>query len=165
MGAVGGRGVLARRPRRPRLGLRADATSGDRDPRDNTLQTFNPLFPSATAYSGSSGLVGAANAISIAPSLRLTPRRGVTVAVDAALYWRQRSTDGLYTVFVTPLRRSDTSAARRVGLAPVVSVFWQADTHMSWTTAVSRFAPGPFLRESPPSEAVNYLTSFVAYRF
>lgn len=36
------------------------------------------------------GLVGAANAISIAPSLRLAPRRGLTVAMDAALYWRQR---------------------------------------------------------------------------
>src|SRR5262249_21464058 len=35
---------------RPRLGLRADITSGDRNPRDNVLQTFNPLVP-GTSYS------------------------------------------------------------------------------------------------------------------
>ena len=32
-------------PLKPRLGLRADATSGDHDPNDRRLQTFNPLFP------------------------------------------------------------------------------------------------------------------------
>ena len=30
---------------RPRFGLHADVTSGDRDPADDTLGTFNPLFP------------------------------------------------------------------------------------------------------------------------
>jgi len=30
---------------RPRLGLRANVTSGDRDRQDDRLGTFNPLFP------------------------------------------------------------------------------------------------------------------------
>jgi Alginate export len=30
---------------RPRFGLKADVTSGDKDPSEPTLQSFNPLFP------------------------------------------------------------------------------------------------------------------------
>src|SRR4029450_2720458 len=37
--------TINRIPLKPRVGLRADATSGDRDPNDQWLQTFNPLFP------------------------------------------------------------------------------------------------------------------------
>jgi hypothetical protein len=37
-------------PGRPRVGLRADATSGDRRPTDATLGTFNGLFPSAAYF-------------------------------------------------------------------------------------------------------------------
>ncbi|MCI0630447.1 MAG: alginate export family protein [Phycisphaerales bacterium] len=37
-------------PLKPRFGLRADAMSGDRNPNDRRLETFNPLFP-GTAYS------------------------------------------------------------------------------------------------------------------
>lgn len=43
---------LARRPMTPRLGLRFDATSGDRDRNGGELNTFSSLFAS-TAYSGS----------------------------------------------------------------------------------------------------------------
>ena len=40
-----------RRRWQPRLGLRSDVASGDRDAFDRQLNTFDPLFPSATAYS------------------------------------------------------------------------------------------------------------------
>ena len=38
-------------PARPRLGVQANATSGDASPRSPDLQTFNPLFPRGVYFS------------------------------------------------------------------------------------------------------------------
>jgi hypothetical protein len=53
--------TFADAPWSPRLGLKADVTSGDRDPNDRDLQTFNPLFPKG-AYFGETGLIGPSSA-------------------------------------------------------------------------------------------------------
>src|SRR5262249_38210415 len=37
-------------PGRPRFGLKANATSGDHDPKDLDLQTFNPMFPRGSYF-------------------------------------------------------------------------------------------------------------------
>ena len=68
--------TINRIPLKPRLGLRADATSGDRDPNDHGLQTFNPLFP-GTAYSDTIGLIGAPNSLAFNPTLRFAVKRAM----------------------------------------------------------------------------------------
>src|SRR5688572_30833434 len=61
---------------RPRASVRLDAASGDRDPADARLQTFNPLFP-GNSYAGAVGLLGPTNLIDVTPALRLTPRQSL----------------------------------------------------------------------------------------
>lgn len=158
-------GTTLPRAWRPRLGIRTDIVSGDRDAADPALQSFNPLFPSATAYSGSSGLIGASNIVDVTPTLRLVPHPRLTVTAEAAMYRRQQRGDGLYSVFVTPLRGPGSSSAATIGLAPAASVSWQVDRHLVWTTAVSRFAPGAYLESVPPARPVSYATTVVTYRF
>jgi hypothetical protein len=51
----------------PRLGLVLDAASGDKNPVDPNLQTFNGLFQSGT-YSGRAQLLGPSNSIRFEPS-------------------------------------------------------------------------------------------------
>jgi hypothetical protein len=56
----------------PRLGLKADIASGDRDPRDSRLETFNALFPRG-GYFNDSAIIGPANFIDLHPSVELKP--------------------------------------------------------------------------------------------
>ncbi len=62
----------------PRLGLKADIISGDRNPRTQDLQTFNPLFPKG-AYFGEVGLIGPANLMDLHPSLDFRFSKDMTV--------------------------------------------------------------------------------------
>ena len=78
---------------KPRLGLKANITSGDRDPRSIDLQTFNPLFPRG-AYFGEPALIGPVNLVDIHPSLSLKPAAGFTLQVDWIRFWRQSRGDG-----------------------------------------------------------------------
>ena len=73
----------------PRLGFRANVTSGDKDRNDPDSQTFSPLFP-GTAYSGRIGLIGPSNVIDTTPTLRLRlhPRRQWIVRLRVSLEFR-----------------------------------------------------------------------------
>src|SRR6266446_4296800 len=60
----------------PRLGLVLDVASGDKNPADPNLQTFNALFQSGT-YSGRAQLLGPSNSIRVEPTVTLAPARQV----------------------------------------------------------------------------------------
>jgi len=149
---------------RPRLGLRADITSGDRNPKDNVLETFNPLFP-GTTYSDTIGLIGAPNSIGFFPNLRMVPWRGITTTIGPAFFWRESTHDGIYSINVAPLRTGQLSSARYVGAQPSARVDWPIQRHWSYTLIVSGFRTGRFLKETPPGKVTSYVTSWVTFKF
>ena len=87
--------TFAALPLFPRLGLRAGIISGDEDPADPDLQTFNPLFPKGK-YFDEIGLLGPYNLIDVHPILTVTISEEWELRAAAALYWRESSEDGLY---------------------------------------------------------------------
>jgi Alginate export len=149
---------------RPRIGLRADITSGDRNPKDNVLQTFNPLFP-GTTYSDTIGLIGAPNSIGVFPNLRMVPKGKLTMTVGSAFFWRESTRDAIYSINVAPLRTGQLSRARFVGALPSARLDWPIQRHWSYTLIVSRFQTGQFLKETPPGKNTNYVTSWLTFRF
>ncbi len=155
---------LSRSHIRPRLGLRADITSGDRNPKDNVLETFNPLLP-GTTYSDTIGLIGAPNSIGLFPNPRMVPLRGATVTVGSAFFWRQSTRDGIYNINVAPLRTGQLSSARYVGAQPSVRLDWPIQRHWSYTLIVSGFQTGRFLKETLPGKVTSYVTSWVTFKF
>jgi hypothetical protein len=151
-------------PLKSRLGLRADATSGDRDPNDQRLQTFNPLFP-GTAYSDTIGLIGAANSLALNPNLRFAVKEQWTVSAGTAFFWRQRARDGIYGINVAPLRTGQQSRARQIGTLPSLRLDWRISRHLTYTAIYSHFFAGRFLEETPPGEDVNYVSTWLTFRF
>jgi hypothetical protein len=156
--------TIDRIPLKPRLGLRADATSGDRDPNDDRLQTFNPLFP-GTTYSDTIGLLGAANSLALNPNLRVTVKQRWTVSAGTGFFWRQSVRDGIYGINVAPLRTGQQSRARDVGTLPSVRVDWLISRHLTYTAIYSHFFAGRFLKETPPGKDVNYVSTWLTFRF
>ena len=149
---------------KPRVGLRADITSGDRDPKDQVLQTFNPLLP-GTTYSDTIGLIGAPNSIGLFPNFRFMPWHGITTTFGSSVFWRQSTRDGIYSINVAPLRTGQLSSARYVGTQPSARIDWPIQRHWSYTLIVSAFLTGRFLKETPPGESTSYVTSWLTFKF
>lgn len=156
--------TFAGAPFRPRLGLKADATSGDRDPDHPDLQTFNALFPKG-AYFGEVALVGPSNHADLHPSLDLRLTEALTLTADSAFFWRESLRDGIYGNGVNLLRSGRASRARFVGSQPSVQAEWRVNRHLTWVAVCSFFFAGPFLRETGPARNVSYVTSWVTYKF
>src|SRR5438874_1430352 len=82
---------------RPRFGLKADIASGDRNLADQTLGTFNALFPKG-AYFSEADLLGPYNLMDLHPSVELHLTKSLKLTPDADFFWRQSTHDGIYGI-------------------------------------------------------------------
>ena len=80
----------------PRIGLQVDAASGDRHRGDNTIGTFNPLFPNGY-YLTLAGFTGYTNFVHVKPSVTLKPSSRLTLMGALGLQWRETTADAVYT--------------------------------------------------------------------
>ena len=151
-------------PFRPRLGLKADITSGDDDPKNPDLQTFNPLFPKG-AYFSEANLIGPANHIDLNPSVDLHFTGSLTLSLNWDFFWRESIHDGVYQVPLVLVRSSNNSTARYVGSQPQVQLQWNIDRHITFVAIYAHFFAGDFLRETGPHEDVDYFTTWITYKF
>lgn len=113
-----------------RAGIKATAGSGDRDPHDGRLGTYNGLFPKL-AYFNQAGLLGASNVLDLQPSLTLkpTPRLRLTVSWD--FIWRQTTNDAVYTAAAIPIAGTAGKSGRYSGSQLAFDLFWQVDRHIA----------------------------------
>jgi Alginate export len=151
-------------PLRPRIGLRADIASGDENPSNKELQTFNPLFPKG-AYFNEAGLIGPANFIDLNPCLDLHLTKHFTLIFDWDFFWRESTNDGLYNNAVALVRSGKTSDARYIGSMPQAQLLWDIDRHLTFTTIYGHFFAGRFIKESGPGDDVDYITTWMTYKF
>jgi Alginate export len=79
----------------PRIGLQADAASGDNHPGDTRIESFNPLFPNGY-YFTLGGYTGYTNLIHLKPSVTVNPIAGLSVMTAIGLQWRQTTADAVY---------------------------------------------------------------------
>ncbi|MGV1793099.1 alginate export family protein [Rhizobium sp. A37_96] len=86
----------------PRIGLQFDMASGDDHPGDNTVGTFNPLFPNGYYFS-LAGYTGYANLIHLKPSITVKPTDKMTLTGAIGLQWRQTTADAIYVQPNQPL--------------------------------------------------------------
>jgi hypothetical protein len=149
---------------RPRVNVRADVASGDRDQSHPALQSFNPLFP-GNAYSGAVGLLGPSNLTDFTPSLTMSPRPNLSVGFEAPSYWRTSTADGVYATDLRLLIRPDAGQGRYVGTNPGVVVVWQATRHCQLQGAITRFLSGGFLDETFVSSGFGFYSASAVYRF
>ena len=149
---------------RPRVNLRADIASGDRDVADRRLQSFNPLFP-GNAYSGAVGLFGPTNLTDLTPALTVSPRPTLTIGFEAPSYWRTSTADGVYATDLRLLLRPDAGRGTYVGTNPGVVVIWQATRHCQLQAAITRFLPGTFLETTFVASGFRFYSASAVYRF
>lgn len=155
--------TFAALPLRPRIGLRADIASGDKDPANPDLQTFNPLFPKG-AYFSEAGLIGPANFIDLNPCLSLHLTDHLSGIFDWDFFWRESTHDGLYNSAVVRVRSGKTSDAHYIGSMPQAQLLWDINRHLSFSAIYGHFFAGRFLKDSGPGEDVDYVTTWLTYK-
>jgi hypothetical protein len=134
-------------PFSPRLGLKADAISGDDDLDDGTLGTFNPLFPKLPYFS-EANLAAPANLLAIQPNLTLALTSAVELGLGWNLLWKQADADAFYAPPLTPVENTSGGAGSFLGQQFITSIEWAATEQLTLGGTYVYFTPGDRLEEA-----------------
>jgi len=152
-------------PFTPRLGLRADIASGDRNPLTANLQTFNPLFPSGNYFNQADDLIGPVNFVDLHPTLELHLAKTLTFMTDCDFFWRESVHDGIYGLGVNLIRSAQGSGARFVTSELSALLQWTPTRHLSMTAAYTHAFAGSFLQETQTGRDVDFLATWFTYKY
>ena len=141
-------------PLKPRLRLRAYIASGDRNPDDGKLGTFNALFPKGK-YFGELSPIGPRNIVNLHPSVDFDLGSDVTVELVAARFWRESRGDGIYDIPGQLIRAAGDSRARHIGDQVEISAGWRASKILSFAVSLSAFRAGAFIKDTGPARTIR----------
>ena len=147
----------------PRFGLKADIASGDRNPKDNRLTTFNALFPKQPYFSEAS-LIAPANLIDVHPSVSLHLTKAVELTTDVDFFWKHRVEDAIYTPPGQPLVRAGKSDSRYIGSQTNTQLEWQLGHNVSFTLYYSHFFAASAVTDAGGRD-VDFVGSWMTWRF
>ena len=147
-----------------RFSLRADVYSGDDDPNDSDLNSFNPFFPKGKHISqlAASGLI---NQRDLHPRINLILDDHWSFTTSTLFIWRDSLDDGIYSIASGLLRTGSTSRARYVGTQPELEVKYCFNRHLDLKGIFNYFRAGKFLKQSSNGSDITYLGSMLTFRF
>lgn len=99
----------------PRLGVEYDFASGDSDPADNEVQTFNPLYPFGHAYQGFQDIFAWRNGHDIKGTISASPVEGLKAIVDFHHFQLHHSRDSWYGAGGAIARDATGTSSKDIG--------------------------------------------------
>jgi hypothetical protein len=141
----------------PRFFVGLDLASGDRNPGDRRVGTFNHLFPLGHAYFGDIDMVGRQNILDFNQGVVLRPAGRLALTAELHRFWRMSREDALYDAGGGVVRRGDLGRARSVGSEVDLRAALRINRHTSLSGGYAHFFPGAFVEESGPSEGIDFL--------
>ncbi|WP_454760359.1 alginate export family protein [Caulobacter segnis] len=161
--ASAGGGYTLDRTWKPRLGLRLDVGSGDKDPADGRLGTFNPMFPKG-GYFNETGLISWGNLAALRASFGVAPAKAVNLEASYTAHSRWTGADAIYLQPLVPLAPAGGDRSRNVGGAAQLDGSWQVNRSFKLQAQWARQAAGPAVR-ALGGHPVNLAVLFAQMRF
>jgi hypothetical protein len=155
---------LEQAPLRPRFGLRAVAYSGDQNPSSRNVGTFNSIYEKGPYFSYAE-LFARRNLVAVQPLANLNLTKTVSLTFNPAFFWRESTSDGLYSVGNAVIVSGSKSNARFIASQASAELQWRMTRNFTWFTEYGHFFAGDFLKQSTPGKSINYWTGWLDIRF
>ena len=150
---------------KPEFGFKTEIISGDGTPKDDKLQTFNPLFPRG-AYFGLAALIGPVNLIDMHPSfsLELVPDK-LNWTTDYDIFWRYSQQDGVYAPNVSVIYSGQGIRSKFIGHQVATDFTYTPHQYLLLRTEATWFKTGTFLKMAGPGKNIFYTSVTAQFKF
>lgn len=144
-------------PLKPTLKAGFAYASGDEDPTDDTIKTFEAVAPYGHAYFGFADAVGRQNILSPYTTLTLQPTKKLTIRLDYHRFWLDESADGLYSPCNCSkrIRTGFDGADSFVGDEIDIFLKYGLNHRVVLITGFSHLLAGDFIRQTGPDEDIQ----------
>jgi hypothetical protein len=144
----------------PRLGLKADVTSGDNS--NNQQGTFDALY-FKSAYFNDASMLRPQNLIDVHPNLSANLTRDISVDGGADVFWRYSKSDAIYAVpgYVAIPAGAGSSY---VATALDCNLQWQIQRHLTFGASYVHFFTGSYVQNAGGHD-VDYVSTTLTFLF
>jgi len=132
-------------PWSPRLALRVDAASGDKDRNDHELNTYNQLYVPPISLRTDFGVT---NLVVVQPQITFKPTQKLLVGLQTAGLWRESKEDGVYLLSGQLLRSGAEGTASHVGWRYAAWASYPLNPFVTVTGIANYTQAGKFLKQS-----------------
>jgi len=150
-------------PGKPRLGLKANVTSGDTNPHDGELQTFDAMY-FKSGYFNDATLLRPENIMDLHPNASFQLSRAVSLDGGADWFWRYSRNDAVYAVPGFIAIPALHTASSFVGTALDLNLNWQLQRHLNLQASYVHFLSGNYIHEAGGRD-VNYVSTTLSFLF
>lgn len=147
-----------------KIGLKAEIISGDNDPSDGDLQTFNALYPRG-GYFGLLAVIGPANLIDVHPSFKMSLNDRWNLSLDWDFFWRHRLSDGIYFPSGRLNLASDSSNERFIGHQPGVQLSYVANRFLELEASCFLFIAGDHIDQVSDGSNFSQFGTSINFKF
>lgn len=125
-----------------------DIASGDSNPGQGDVATFNQLFPDGHRYYGQYDMVGRQNAIDFFQAIAFRPAK--KVKIEGSVHWlsRTENEDSVYYPDGTITFPGDAGTAREIGQELDLLVTWSPTRYVDLHLGAVHFIPGDFAKQA-----------------
>ena len=147
-------------PCKPRIFLEYNFATGDHDPNDGDIQTFQNLFPSNHKFYGYMDLFSWQNLHNPELSMRIKPTDKLTVQLDTHAFWLANTNDAWYrangVTKVRPLTTAARNADSYAGSEIDFVMTYQPVKFLTLLGGYSHFFAGQYLRDTGADDDADY---------
>jgi hypothetical protein len=145
---------------KPRLYAEYNYASGDSDPTDGNVGTFQNLFPTNHKFYGYMDLFSWQNLSEPAIWFRVNPLKTVAFEVSYHAYWLATTNDSWYrangVTTVRPLTPAARAADSFCGTEIDTKVTWNVNKHFALEGGYSHFFAGAYLKDTGPHSDADF---------
>ena len=151
----------------PRVFVEYNYASGDADPTDGIVQSFDDLYPTAHIYYGHNDIVGLRNIKNLRLGYGAQAFGWLALGLDFHAFWLADAHDNLYNVFGVPVIRVPDGGAESTRVRNELDFSFSLPVGNTLTLAggLGRMFPGPFLEQNSPGDANTFTYLMAIYRF
>ena len=158
------------RPMKPFITLGVDYASGDDDPADGDIGTFDQLFPLGHAYLGYIDAVGRQNIIDARATIGAWPMvKKLRTKADVHFFWLADKDDGLYHagggLARSPIAGGVNVDERRVGTELDFTALYNFNRYTSMLVGYSHFFAGDFIDDTGPDDDIDFFYTQIGFQF
>lgn len=150
---------------KPRVFVGFDMGSGDDDPTDMDVNTFNQLYPLGHAYLGFIDVVGRQNIMDVSIGMSVKPADKLTLIVSGHFFTRDEDMDALYNAGGGVVRAGGAGTSDEVGSEIDILVKYALDSHTTIIAGYSHFFAGDFIEDTGPSDDIDFFYTGVQFTF